>query len=154
MVEEQPLQARATPGARRRWFVRLSALVALGYAAILVVRSPDDYLQRSRVTEALLLASAPKRAITEYVSEHGTLPTSRKDMDWGNKPVSGKYVKAIHILENSALEVTFGGEPKLAGLTMILTPTVRTTPDGKNEAFWTCSEGSLPNRYRPESCRK
>ncbi|MGE0371859.1 MAG: pilin [Gammaproteobacteria bacterium] len=109
----------------------------------------QDYSVRARVTEGLALASAAKTATSEYFAAMGRLAASNDEA--GLAPpaeISGEQVKRVTVLAGSRIEITFRGG-QIDGQTVVWRPTVA---DGVIQ--WACDEGTLPDKYRPSSCRR
>ncbi|TNG01545.1 MAG: prepilin-type cleavage/methylation domain-containing protein, partial [Gammaproteobacteria bacterium] len=95
----------------------------------------------------------PKTAIASYYSGNNQLPTSNTQAGIADATaISGESVKSVEIdPDNSGdgeIVVTFtskvdGGDP-----TIIIMP--NTTGGSIN---WTCTGGTLLNKYRPANCR-
>ena len=147
---------------RQRGFTMLELLIALFIVSILaMVGLPayQDYRVRTAVTRDFALVSKAKLAIAEYYTVTGELPTSNKQVAleeyWGFddgkfnfKMILGSFgsIDATIILIYNTQEI-----PELDGWeTLVFYAT-----DSNGLLSWDCSSGgSMPNKYRPASCRR
>ena len=135
--------------------IELMIVVAIiGILAAIALPAYQDYVVRSRVSEALTAADALKTAVAENAA-------NGKSYDSG--------VQAIVASENMAADaapvnagtgvITVTTTAKAGAGTVIFTPTdgvaampaVGTPP--QNAIQWTCTGGSLAPKYRPAQCR-
>ena len=106
------------------------------------------YTVRYTVTEGLSLASAGKRAVSEFFAQNGRLPINNEEAGMADpESISGNSVDKVQIA-NGVITVTFS-------TTGIAGSTINLTPDSTGDKImWDCTGGDLENRYRPSSCRK
>lgn len=124
-------------------------IMGIGILAAIALPAYQDYTVRAKVSEAILAGSSVKTAYTEFVAEHHTWP-SIEDLDLSQDALyqAGRYALAID--DEHAIEITMGSKSGNAkDKTVLLLPTV----SGDEITGWTCSAGTMPQKYLPTSCR-
>jgi len=123
-------------------------LLIISILAVVAVFSYSDYLIRSRVAEGLTLASVAQLAVEESVWNTNALPATQADTQYIG-PSSTDNVVSIAIANDGTGEITITYTTAAGGGTIILTPVFNVNTD----LVWTCTGGTLSNRYRPAICR-
>tara|TARA_Y100000588_G_C14194046_1_gene899353 strand:- start:119 stop:535 length:417 start_codon:yes stop_codon:yes gene_type:complete len=134
-----------------RGFSLLELMIVVSIIAIisvLAIPAYQNYVIRAKVTEGLSLASPAKIAIHEAVASSGTLPSTQADTFY-TSPNATDSVSSVQISNdgNGLIIITYTANA--GGGTIIMTPNV----DAERNVFWTCTAGTLPNRFRPANCR-
>ena len=120
----------------------------LGILAAIAIPAYQDYTNRAKVSEALLAGSAVRTSYTEFVQAHQAWPKlSDLIMAPSTSHRAGAY--SVDINGDHDIEITLAGNTQLAGKKVLLVPSVS---DGQISA-WTCTAGTMPEKYLPASCR-
>ena len=138
--------------------IELMIVVAIiGILAAIALPAYQDYIARTQMSEAMVLASGQKTAVTESWANYGTAPGSNSAA--GVAPsgsISGKYVANTEIKAGGVVAATMktsGVAVPVQGKALMLTPTFpRDFNDTNAPVVWNCSS-SADNRYVPAACR-
>jgi len=124
-------------------------MAMLGILAAVAIPAYQDYTARVKVSEAILGASAMRTSYMEFVSANHVWPRVT-DLNLSNEARYKTGVYSITINDEHAIEITVdGGISRIKGQTVLLVPTV----EGNEISAWTCTAGTMPQRYLPSSCR-
>lgn len=133
--------------------IELMIVVAIiGVLAAVALPAYQDYLGRSQMSEAFILAGGQKGTMAEYYSNHGTWPADNAAAGAAAKTdINGKYVAEVEIANNTAKATmkASGVNAGVAGKTLTLTGTAGTT---LGSFTWACTSDAAP-KYLPSSCR-
>lgn len=142
--------------------IELMIVVAIiGMLAAIALPAYQDYVVRSRVSEAISMASSLKSLVTENAASEKPLRAGFVAIGPGNET---ENIKATDISIDRG-EITFtmtaksGGDgktisfmPTSDGIALSGTTTGSTMPTGATVA-WSCTGGTLDSKYRPAQCR-
>ncbi|KTD07052.1 pilin [Legionella jamestowniensis] len=127
--------------------IELMIVVAiLGILISLAVPAYRQHIVRAKVIEGLTLASTAKIAVTEAAVANQALPSTQEATGY-TSPAPTANVKSITIGDKGVVTITY--TPEAGDGTLLLTPTLRTNGD----IIWTCSGGTLEEKYRPYGCK-
>lgn len=142
----------------------------IGILVAIAIPAYQDNVVRSKVTEAVLAASACRTAVSERYQSLPPGPGPGAN-NWGceNAAQVSTYVASVATDANGVITVTtsaagLGGNPSADGTTIILTPltsagaviTVAATP--AQVGSWACNKapgtlGTMPLKYLLSSCK-
>jgi type IV pilus assembly protein PilA len=128
--------------------IELMIVVAIiGILAAVALPAYQEYTVRAKVSEVILAASSAKNGVAEYVNLYSALPPNAS---FTPESQVSKYVASVAWdVAIPAITATAQGEAKIAGKTIVMTPTL--TAAG-NQVNWACA-GTIDSKYRPASCK-
>jgi type IV pilus assembly protein PilA len=130
--------------------IELMIVVAIvGILAAIALPAYQDYIVRSKVTEAAATAGACKTSVAEYLATKNAMPADINAAGCGT--TASQYVSGITVL-NGAIKVTVtnvGGNPTANGQVYELDPVAV----GSAITAWSCTTSTIPAKYLPAICR-
>jgi len=137
--------------------IELMIVVAIiGILAAIAIPAYQDYTIRSKMTEALTLASSAKTSVSEYYISQGSMPADEDaaGIDATGTNYATPVVQTMDYAQTSATvgEITIAinaiGGDTTAGDDFTMTGT------GSGQGVsWVCAAGSVDEKYLPASCR-
>ena len=138
--------------------IELMIVVAIiGILAAIALPAYQDYMIRTKVSEAVLAASSGRTAVAETFSQKGTMALSQASM--GVQDQVSRYVSSVAYTGTGATTgdivvttatATNVGLGAATNKTMILRGTGDTTV---GTVAWTCGKGTIDPKYLPSSCK-
>lgn len=127
--------------------IELMIVIAIiGILATLAIPAYQDYLIRSRVSEALTFAETAKTSVSETMMTNGGTPPSSDEEAGYQFSGSTENVADVSVGASGVITVT---TTKNAGDgTFVMVPTYQ-----NGQITWVCHRDSLSARYLPENCR-
>jgi type IV pilus assembly protein PilA len=141
--------------------IELMIVVAIvGILAAIALPAYQDYIARSKTTEAAAALDSYKTSVAEYLSSNGATALGSATDDQVGMPASGaaplnaKYVSATSWTASTTAPIIKAkidntGISALDGSFLILTGDVKSD----NSIAWTCSGSTSSKKYLPSSCR-
>ena len=136
--------------------IELMIVIAIiGILAAIAIPAYQDYTIRSKVSEGLNLSGAAKLAVSETYDSKGRF-VAADNQSYGlplAASIAGNYVESVGVT-NATGQVTItyrsaGVGVGADGATILLTPNT-SSPGAMG---WECTQGTMPNKYRPATCR-
>ncbi len=132
--------------------IELMIVVAIiGILAAVALPAYQDYTKRAHVSEGITLAASAKAAVTEYYVSVAAWPADNTEAGLAAADkITGNAVKSVTIGDkNGNITVTYN-DKVTDGATIIFAPTVAAA---NGSVTWTCSGGTVDDKYRPANCR-
>jgi len=138
-------------------FTLIELMIVIAIIAILAaiaLPAYQDYIVRSKVSEAMLAADACKTSVAEFFQSQGTLPNSLTSS--GCSSHATQYVSALDVPASGKIQVTLSSDPSLStatGTLFILSPT---SSGADAPLTWDCTVTAgtnVPSKYLPAKCR-
>ena len=137
--------------------IELMIVVAIiGILAAIAIPAYQDYTIRSKMTEALTLASSAKTSVSEYYISQGSMPATEDaaGIDATGTNYATPVVQAMDYTQNSdtegEIEISINaiGGDTAAGDSFTMTGT------GSGQGVeWVCATVDIDEKYLPASCR-
>lgn len=132
--------------------IELMIVVAIiGILAAIAIPAYQDYTIRAKVSEPITFLDSAKVSVAEYYQSQGTMPTTQSAA--GVRDSSSQYIQSVvYAPSGSDAQITVKLQNLGSGLngdTIIMTG----TPNAQGVIKWDCTQGTLPNKYRPANCR-
>ncbi len=126
------------------------AIAIVGVTASVAVPAYQNYLGRSKVSEALQMAGPYQKAIAECYSTNGTMSGCNNNSNGIQESGSGTYGNLAATNGNIVFTFNSAAKPLPAGSTFTLSPRVTTS---NNPVTWDCSS-TLDKSYLPSTCNE
>ena len=129
--------------------IELMIVVAIvGILAAIALPAYQDYVIRSKMSEAEAAVAACKTSVSEYLSSHGTLPTQNTQA--GCSTTATQYVSSASLGFNGTLvQYVSQNTGASSECTLELTPAAT----GAQVTQWTGTFTGCPSKYVPSSFR-
>ena len=142
--------------------IELMIVVAIvGILAAIALPAYQDYIVRSKTTEAMAALDAFKTSVTEYASANGVAGLSSADANavGVTLPANATYYTAVGFAPGGGtapvISVTLGTNlnPAISGALLRLTGTANAAD---STISWLCSTSAAPANYKymPANCRR
>jgi type IV pilus assembly protein PilA len=146
-----PREGAGAKDLHSRGMTLLELLTVLAIISVLVVVALPAYLQyqaRSRVAEAAVMFDGKRTSVEEYYMITGNWPSNNAEAGLGPATdYETANIASMSIGNGGTLTITMKRSP-LVGQTIVWTPASVSTG-----IVWDCTEGTVPDTYRPAICR-
>lgn len=140
--------------------IELMIVVAIiGILAAIAIPAYQDYINRSKVTEAVTAAAACKTSVMEYAASNGALPADASAAGCGSTPT--KYVASLSVANGVISVVLQSVNSAVDGKKLVLSPTKDVTlktaaANGDTIVGWHCGTDAAPTDFKffPANCRQ
>jgi Pilin (bacterial filament) len=122
----------------------------IGIVAAIALPAYQDYVTRSKVSQAIIDATPVKDFVAKYWKDNGAIPAPSNVAEVVNS-APHPYIEKIDInSENGVLTITLSRTLSLIdGKSLQLRP----REDAQGQVAWQCVRGEVPARYVPTYCR-
>ena len=129
--------------------IELMIVVAIiGILASIAIPAYQDYIIRAKMSEAMVVASSAKTAVSEYRQTMNAWPGDNADAGLSDT-ISTQYVASMTVSADGSVVVIVNGTNAGASGQITLTPTM-----GAGAVDWSCTTGtSVLPKYLPSNCR-
>ena len=134
--------------------IELMIVVAIvGILAAVAIPAYQDYIKRSKISEAMATAGACKTSVAEFAASNNAMPA---DADEAGCSGGSQYVTSLAVAAG-VISVTINDAEVGTGSagTIVLTPVDSTgaTATGADIFGWECTNTLAENKLAPASCR-
>ena len=141
--------------------IELMIVVAIiGILAAIALPAYQDYIARSKLSEAMTFLSTAKTSVSEFVASNNAVPADANTAGIDTTPGNTKYVDSMGYARNGSTEAIISATLNSNVSTLLSTAgsskvglegTVDTT---NGTVAWTCvSENTTMYRFIPANCR-
>jgi type IV pilus assembly protein PilA len=126
--------------------IELMIVVAIvGILAAIALPAYQDYVVRSKVSEAAATAAACKTSVAEYLASKNAMPADITAA--GCSTTASQYVTSTDVAAG-LITIAVAAATGTSG-NYVLTPAV----SGATITAWTCTTSTVPAKYLPAICR-
>jgi type IV pilus assembly protein PilA len=136
--------------------IELMIVVAIiGVLAAVAIPAYQDYLNRSKMSEALATIGACKASVTEFAAVRSKLPGTIAEA--GCSSVATNYVTSVDVGARGVITATIGNIAKESGKLLTFSPmsdkaATTAAADGDTILAWKCAYTGN-QKYVPANCR-
>lgn len=122
----------------------------IGILAAIAIPAYHDYTIRAKVAQAMAAGDDAKQRVEKYAVNKKSWPSSNKDIALP-EIIGEKYIEAVNIGKGGSITIQLSKQSGLVTAeTIVLTPRI----DDLGKLVWSCSGGTLAEKYRSQECRE
>lgn len=127
--------------------VSIVVFVAItGILAAVALPAYQDYTHRAKIQSAMPLVTDARKKVEIFIKKNHSYPNENILVGLPDD-ISTNVIESITLQDNAKLEVAYHLGLKDKN-TIVWTPT-----EANGEVVWTCTEGTMLDKYRPADCR-
>lgn len=124
-------------------------VAVIGILAAVSIPAYQDYTVRAKIHESMVAAQDIKQDVFDFYSENNMLPDSNIMLGL-EEPLVLNDFSELEINSAGSIVITFYEIGSIDEDTLVFRPQF----ESEYGEQWSCTEGTLPNRFRPAQCRE
>lgn len=131
--------------------IELMIVVAIiGILAAVAIPAYQDYTVRAKVTEGLGMAAGMKSRIEETRIALGHYASTNSSYGLADaSSITGNDFISLDVGPSGRVTITYSNDTAILGQTLVMMPTLASG----GSLRWSCTGGTVRDKYRPSNCR-